>query len=57
MPGVRFSAAWNDDLLKVDPCLADQFCAFVVIENGDFQLIIVGRVVDGKAQFLFPAVY
>jgi hypothetical protein len=57
MPGVRFSAAGNNDLLEVDPCLADQFCAFIVIEDGDFQLIIVGRVVDGKAQFLFPVVY
>lgn len=54
MPNITLSSAWNNNLLQIDPRLANYFCLLVVIENGNLQLIVVGGVVDGKSELLVP---
>jgi hypothetical protein len=56
MPDVALAAAGLDDVADVDPCLADELGLLVVVEDGDFELVVVGRVADGEAQFFVPAV-
>jgi hypothetical protein len=34
MPLVALAATLHDDVAQVDPCLANQFCLFIVIEDG-----------------------
>lgn len=54
MPLVALSPASHDNIAQVDPCFADQFRLFVVIEDGQFKLEVVWRVVDNKSKFLVP---
>lgn len=42
LPEIVLTAAGDDDVAQVDPCLSDQFCLLVVIEDGDFELVVVG---------------
>lgn len=54
LPDVVLATARDDDILEVDPSLANQVSLLVVGEDGDFELIVVGGIVDGEAQFLVP---
>lgn len=42
MPLIVLAATGNDNVSQVDPGLADDVCLFVVVENGDFELVIIG---------------
>lgn len=54
VPVVAGTTTWGNDGLEVDPRLANQLRLLVVVEDGHFEAVVVGRVVDGKAQFLIP---
>lgn len=54
LPNVFLSAARNNNVLEVDPRLADEISLFIICENRDLELVVVGRVVDRKAQLLVP---
>jgi hypothetical protein len=54
VPDVALAAARYDDFGKVDPRLANELRLLVVVEDGDFEVVVVGRVVYGEAQFLVP---
>jgi len=55
VPAVRLAAAGVDDAVEVDEGVADQLRLAVVVEDGDLDAVVVGRVVDGEAQLLVPA--
>lgn len=57
LPEIVLATTGDDDVAQVDPCLSNQFCLLVVVEDGDFELVIVGGVVDGEADFLIPAMF
>jgi hypothetical protein len=54
VPVVALSAAGCDDGVQVGPGLTDQFRLLVVVEYGDLEAVVVGRVVDGETEFLVP---
>lgn len=54
MPTVALTAAGQDDVLEVDPCLADELGLLVVVEDGDFELVVIGRLMNGESDFLIP---
>lgn len=54
VPVVALSSAGRDNRVQIGPGLADQFRLLVVIEHGNLQAVVVGRVVDGEAEFLVP---
>lgn len=54
LPDVVLSASGDDDVPQVDPGLPNQVGSLVVGEDGDLELVVVRRVVDGEAQFLVP---
>jgi hypothetical protein len=54
VPLIALAAARDDNGSEVNPCLADQLCPLVVVEDRHLDLIIVRRVVDGKTEFLVP---
>jgi hypothetical protein len=49
VPVVALSSARCDDGLEVGPRLPNQLCFLVIVEDGDFEAVVVGRVVDGEA--------
>lgn len=55
MPNVTLTSTRLDDLLKPHPCLANELGLLVVVEYGDLETVIVGRVVHSKSEFLVPA--
>lgn len=55
VPVVALSAAWRDDRREICPRLSNQLRLLVVVEDGELQAVVVGRVVNSKAQFLVPA--
>jgi hypothetical protein len=57
VPVVTLSSAGCDDGIEVGPRLSNQFRLLVVVEDGDLEAMVVGRVVDGEAQFLVPVLY
>lgn len=54
LPDILLATALDDDVLEVDPRLADEVSLLVVCEDGHFELVVVGRVVDNESQFLVP---
>lgn len=55
LPYVVLASSSNDDALEIDPSLSDEVRLLVVGEDGDLELIIIGRVVHCKSQLLVPA--
>lgn len=51
---IALAATRYDDIAQVNPCLADQFRLFVVIEDGQLQLIIVRSIVNSESKLLVP---
>lgn len=51
----RFGRLRNNDALEIDPCLSDEIRFLVVCENGDLELIVIGRIMHCKSQLLVPA--
>ena len=56
MPSIALAAAGGNDGFEAHERLSDQLRLFVVVEDGDFELVVVGGVVDGEAQFLVPRI-
>lgn len=56
LPEIALAATGHDDLGKIDPGLANQVGALVLAEDGDFDAVVVGRVVHNKAQLLVPVI-
>lgn len=54
VPSVALAATRSDDGLETHKCLSNQLGLLVVVEDGDFELMVVGGVVDGEAQLLVP---
>jgi hypothetical protein len=54
-PFVALASTRGDDGVEVRKGLADKLRLLVVVEDGDLEAVVVGRVVDGEAQFLVPA--
>lgn len=54
MPEIICSSPRYHYLFESHPCLSDEFGLFVVVEHRDFQLVVVGGIVDGEAQLLIP---
>lgn len=54
LPEIIFSSTRRNHLVQVDPGLADQICAFVLTEDGDFEVVVIRRVVYGESKFLIP---
>ena len=55
MPNIILSSTRNDHLLQIDPSLANNLSLLVIVEYRNFELIVVGRVVDCKPELLVPA--
>ena len=56
MPVVALPSARCDDGVQIGPGLANQFRLFIVVEHGDLEAVVVGRVVDREAEFLVPVI-
>jgi len=54
VPCVALSAARNDDVCQTDPGLANELSFLVVIEDGNLEVVVIRRVVNGKSKFLVP---
>ena len=54
MPNIALPPTRNNHVLKVHPCLSYQVRLFVVVENRNFQLVVVRRVVNSKSKLLVP---
>lgn len=57
LPEIALAAARSNDLGEIDPGLADEIGALVFAEDGDFELVVVGGLVDGEAEFLIPMIH
>jgi hypothetical protein len=55
MPQVCLSSTLDDDVLELYPAFANELRLLVVVENGDFELEVVGGFVDGETELLVPA--
>jgi hypothetical protein len=56
MPVVALTSTFFDYSIQVGPSLTNQLRLLVVVEYGDLQAVIVGRVVDCEAEFLVPVI-
>jgi hypothetical protein len=54
VPDVVLPSTGDDNLFEVHPDLSDQVIFLVLVEDGAFKLVVVGRLVYGKAEFLIP---
>ena len=54
MPLVTLSSSWLQYIGQADPSLADEIRLLVIVENGDFEILVIGRIVDDEAQLLIP---
>lgn len=54
LPDVSLATAGDNDTLEVDPGFADEVSSLVVGEDGDFELVVVGGVVNSESEFLVP---
>ena len=55
MPVVVLASTRDDQIFEIDPGFADQIGLLVVVENGDLELKVVRRLVNGEAKLLIPA--
>lgn len=53
---VILASSRNDQVLQVNPRLSDQVCLLVVVENGNLQFVVIGRLVYRETQFMIPVV-
>ena len=56
MPVVVLTASRNDQVLQIHPGLSNQVGLFIVVENRNLQLVVVGGLVDRKSEFVVPVV-
>lgn len=54
MPVVALPTAGRNDAIEVGPRLSYELRLLVVVEHGDLEAVVVGRVVDCEAEFLVP---
>jgi len=54
VPRIALSSACHDDFCEADPGLADEFSLLVVVEDGHFEIVVVGRVAYGESKLLVP---
>ena len=54
MPEIICPSTRYHYLFESHPSLSDEFGLFVVVEHRDFQLVVVGGIVNGEAQLLIP---
>lgn len=54
LPYVVLASSSNDDALEIDPGLSDEIRFLVVSEDGDLELVVVGRIMHCKSQLLVP---
>jgi hypothetical protein len=54
VPQIILATARHNQLFEIDPSLANEICLLVVVEDGAFELIVVGRFADGETQLLVP---
>lgn len=54
LPDVALASAGDNDVLEIDPRLANQVSPLVVREHRDLKLVVVGAVVNREAQLLVP---
>jgi hypothetical protein len=57
MPPVVLASSRYAHILQANVGLSNQVCLFVVIEDGHFEIVVVGRVVNGESKFLVPVVF
>lgn len=55
LPYVVLASSSNNDALEIDPGLSDEIRFLVVSEDGDLELVVVGRIMHCKSQLLVPA--
>jgi hypothetical protein len=55
LPYVVLASSSNNDALEIDPSLSDEIRLLVVGEDGDLELVVVGRIMHCKSQLLVPA--
>lgn len=55
VPLIALPATADDDVLEVYPRLANEVGLFVVVEHGNFELVVVRAIVNDEAQLLVPA--
>lgn len=54
LPYVVLASSSNNDALEIDPSLANEIRLLVVSEDGDLELVVVGRIMHCKSQLLVP---
>lgn len=54
LPNVTLATTGDDDTFQINPCFSNEIGSFVVGKDRDFQLVVVGRIVDGESQLLVP---
>jgi len=54
VPEIGLSAAGDDDVSEIYPGFADEFGLAVIVEDGQLELVVVGRVADGESELLVP---
>lgn len=55
LPYVVLASSSNNDALEIDPSLSDEIRLLVISENGDLELVVVGRIMHCESQLLVPA--
>lgn len=55
MPEIVLSTSSNNNLVKWYPTFSNKLSLLVIIEHGDFETVVVGRVVNGETELLVPS--
>ena len=55
-PLVALATARHDDVSQADPGLPYEIGLLIVIKDGDLQLVVIQRVMNGKSEFLVPVI-
>jgi len=54
MPPVGLASSWYAHILQANVGLSNQICFLVVVEDGHFEIVVVGRIMNGESKFLVP---
>ncbi len=54
MPQIILASPRYNDFFQIKPSFSYEVGLLVIVKDGAFELVVVGRLVDGESQFLVP---
>lgn len=56
LPYIAFTASGDNNIIEAHPGFTNQIGPFILAKEGNFQVVIVGRIVHGEAKLLVPVI-